>query len=81
MTAAIVCVGDLYRIGREFVVQVSEPRNPCYKLNIRFQWARALKRISRTGRVGWLYRVLRTGRIWLGDEIVLLDVQIRNGPY
>ena len=75
MTEANVCVGDLYRIGREVVVQVSEPRNPCYK------WARALKRISRTGRVGWLYRVLRTGRIWLGDEIVLLDVQIRNGPY
>ena len=73
MTEENVCVGDLYRFGKDVVVQVSEPRNPCYKLNIRFKWGRALKRITQTVRVGWLYRVLRTGRIWLGDDIVLLN--------
>ncbi|KAI5368347.1 putative molybdenum cofactor sulfurase, pyruvate kinase-like, insert domain superfamily [Septoria linicola] len=52
MTEENVCIGDLYRIGETVLVEVSEPRNPCYKRNIRFQWPRALKRIQRTGRVG-----------------------------
>ncbi|KAF2481661.1 MOSC domain-containing protein [Neohortaea acidophila] len=73
MTEANVCVGDLYRVGKEVVLQVSEPRDPCYKLNKRFQWPRALKRITRTGRVGWLMRVLQTGYIRKGDEMVLLE--------
>ncbi|KAF7194063.1 Protein YiiM [Pseudocercospora fuligena] len=68
-----VCIGDLYRIGENVVLQVSEPRNPCYKLNIRFEWPRALKRIQSTGRVGWLFRVLQTGYIKRGDSIVLID--------
>lgn len=72
MTEENVCVGDLYRIGDEVIVQVSEPRSPCYKLNIRFEWPRALKRVQRTGRVGWNYRVLRTGYIQEGDSIVLV---------
>ncbi|WPG97241.1 protein yiim [Acrodontium crateriforme] len=68
-----VCMGDLYRIGEEVIVQVSEPRSPCSKLNIRFEWPRALKRIQRTGRVGWNFRVLKTGYIQAGDAMVLLE--------
>ena len=67
-----VCVGDLFRLGEHVLLQVSEPRNPCYKLNIRFAWPRALKRIQRTGRVGWNFRVLRTGHIKKGDIISLV---------
>lgn len=68
-----VCVGDLYQLGEHVLLQVSEPRNPCYKLNVRFAWDRALKRIQRTGRVGWNYRVLRTGYIQTGDSISLVE--------
>ncbi|CAK1361371.1 hypothetical protein CB0940_03244 [Cercospora beticola] len=68
-----VCVGDLYRLGEEIILQVSEPRNPCYKLNIRFQWPRVLKRVQRTGRVGWNFRVLQTGYVKKGDTISLLE--------
>ncbi|PPJ55068.1 hypothetical protein CBER1_01447 [Cercospora berteroae] len=68
-----VCVGDLYRLGENIILQVSEPRNPCYKLNIRFQWPRVLKRVQRTGRVGWNFRVLQTGYVKKGDTISLLE--------
>ncbi|EME86233.1 uncharacterized protein MYCFIDRAFT_151247 [Pseudocercospora fijiensis CIRAD86] len=68
-----VCIGDLFRVGENVILQVSEPRNPCYKLNIRFEWSRALKRVQSTGRVGWLFRVLETGYIEKGDGIVLID--------
>lgn len=71
-TEATVCVGDVYRIGRQVVVEVSEPRNPCNKLNFRFQWPRALKRVTRTARVGWLLRVRRTGHVCAGDEMTLV---------
>lgn len=66
-----VCIGDLFGIG-EIVVQVSEPRSPCYKLNMRFKWKRALKRISRRGWVGWNFRVLQAGYIESGDEMRLI---------
>lgn len=68
-----VCIGDLFQIGNEVVVQVSEPRSPCSKLNIRFDWPRALKRIQRTARVGWNYRVIKTGYIEAGDSVELLE--------
>nr|POE49580.1 protein yiim [Quercus suber]POF20072.1 protein yiim [Quercus suber] len=73
MSEENVCIGDLYRIGDQVIVQVSEPRSPCSKLNIRFDWPRALKRVQRLGRVGWNFRVLRVGYIQAGDEIVLLE--------
>nr|POE69000.1 protein yiim [Quercus suber] len=73
MSEENVCVGDLYRIGDQVIVQVSEPRSPCSKLNVRFEWPRALKRIQRLGRVGWNFRVLSVGYIQAGDEIALLQ--------
>lgn len=70
-----VCLGDVYTIGDEagITVEVSEPRNPCYKLDIRFQWTNALKRIQRTGCVGWNMRVLKSGYLKPGDKMTLIE--------
>ncbi|KAF2165836.1 hypothetical protein M409DRAFT_24123 [Zasmidium cellare ATCC 36951] len=71
-----VCIGDIWCVGdREtgLLMEVSEPRNPCYKLNARFQWSRALPRIQKTGRVGWNFRVLRPGYVSTGDEMWLVE--------
>ena len=73
LTEENVCVGDIYLVGEEVLLEVSEPRNPCYKLNLRFEWPRALKRITRTGRVGWMLRTKKTGYISPGDAIKLLE--------
>ncbi|KAL6353679.1 hypothetical protein LRP88_12992 [Fusarium phalaenopsidis] len=67
-----VCIGDVYQLGKEVLLEVSEPRHPCYKLNSRFKWPRALKRTIRTGRSGWNMRVLQTGYVCKGDTISLL---------
>ncbi|KAI1073017.1 hypothetical protein LB507_008928 [Fusarium sp. FIESC RH6] len=66
-----VCIGDIYKLGDQVVLEVSEPRHPCFKLNSRFKWPRALKRTIRTGRSGWNMRVLQTGNICKGDTISL----------
>lgn len=68
-----VCIGDKFKLGDHVLLEVSEPRHPCYKLNSRFKWPRALKRTIQTGRAGWNMRVLKTGQICKGDEISLVE--------
>ncbi len=70
MTEETVCVGDIYLIG-EATVQVSQGRQPCWKLNVRFELPDFAVRVQETGRSGWYYRVLESGRIAAGDEIHL----------
>lgn len=68
MTEANVCVGDVYRIG-DAIVQVSQPRQPCWKLNLRFTRDDMSRRVQETLRTGWYYRVLEAGEIGAGDRI------------
>ena len=67
-----VCLGDVYRIGA-IEVEVSQPRQPCFKLNLRFQQADMSRRVQTTGRTGWYYRVLSEGEVAPGDAITLAD--------
>jgi MOSC domain-containing protein YiiM/ferredoxin-NADP reductase len=68
-----ICIGDILSIGEEVLVQVSEPRGPCFKLNHRFQ-VKNMSRLSQDlGRTGWYYRVIRVGVIQQGDRIVLRE--------
>lgn len=67
-----VCIGDVYKLGSEVLLEVSEPRHPCFKLNTRFQWPNMLKRTIQSGRSGWNMRVLQPGMICKGDKISLL---------
>jgi MOSC domain-containing protein YiiM len=67
-----VCIGDTLRIGGA-VVQVSQPRRPCWKINHRFESRRLSHFVERRQLTGWYYRVLEPGVITLGDHIELLD--------
>jgi MOSC domain-containing protein YiiM len=68
LTEAGVCVGDVYRIGSA-IVQVSQPRQPCWKLNLRFARADMSRLVQNSRRTGWYYRVLEAGEIGAGDRI------------
>lgn len=68
-----ICIGDIIAIGDEVVVQVSEPRAPCYKLNHRFEVKDMSKRSQTLARTGWMYRVLKEGHIQQGDEMNLIQ--------
>ena len=54
------CIGDIYQLD-EALVQISQPRSPCYKLNARFGYEAFSVLVQANGRVGWLLRVLETG--------------------
>jgi MOSC domain-containing protein YiiM len=77
-----VCIGDIYRIGHGFeneardtdiLIQVSEAKMPCFKLNIRFEWPLAAKKTQSSGRIGWYFRVLQGGIVQAGWPMVPVE--------
>jgi MOSC domain-containing protein YiiM len=67
-----ICIGDRFRMGTA-IVEVSQGRQPCWKLGHRFGDASMMTRVIETGRAGWYYRVIENGAIEAGDCIRLLD--------
>jgi MOSC domain-containing protein YiiM len=60
-----VCIGDVFSIG-DVKVQVSQPRQPCWKLGRFAGHSELPKKVVRTGFCGWYLRVLQTGIIESG---------------
>jgi MOSC domain-containing protein YiiM len=67
-TEADICVGDVFRVGGA-LLQVSQARQPCWKLAFRSGVPDFALRVQVTARTGWFYRVLETGTVAAGDEI------------
>ena len=67
-----VNIGDVYRIGKA-LLQVSQPRAPCFKLGIRMGDARFPARFTAANRTGFYLRVLEEGRVAAGDAIMLAE--------
>ena len=62
-----VCIGDIVSVGTDGVLlQVSLPRQPCFKLNHRFQLKNFAPNTYKLSRTGWYYRVLQEGTIQVG---------------
>ncbi len=70
LTEADVCIGDIWAIG-DVRVQVSQPRQPCWKLARRWQFKQLPKLVVQSGRSGWYLRVLNTGLIESQMSLVL----------
>jgi MOSC domain-containing protein YiiM len=63
-----VCIGDQFRFGSA-VLQVTQPRMPCYKLALRFERADMVKRFWQSGRSGIYFSVVEEGEMESGDSI------------
>ena len=68
-----VCVGDVWQVGDEVRVEVSQPRQPCWKLARRWRRPDLPQRVLETGRSGWYFRVLREGQVKAGDPLTLIE--------
>ncbi len=66
-----VCIGDRFAIGTAEVV-VTQPRLPCFKLNLKFGRDDMIKRFLASHFSGFYLRVLREGEVGAGDEIIRL---------
>ncbi|WP_342670889.1 MOSC domain-containing protein [Pseudonocardia acaciae] len=67
-----VRIGDRWAWGTA-VVEVSQPRSPCYKLAMRVGRQEMIAAMLRTGRCGWYLRVARTGRVPTEGPMTLVE--------
>lgn len=67
-----VCIGDRWRLGTA-LVEVSQGRQPCWKLDHRFGGMPVMARMVMSRRCGWYYRVIEEGNVGAGDTLELVD--------
>lgn len=67
---ADICLGDRWNVGG-VLLEVSQGRQPCWRLNLRFEQADMARRVQRSGRTGWYFRVLQPGPVTAGDQATL----------
>ena len=67
-----VCIGDQYAVG-DALVEVSQPRQPCWKQALRWGIKDLVPRIVKAGRTGWDLRVLREGTVEEEMDLRLLQ--------
>jgi MOSC domain-containing protein YiiM len=67
-----VCIGDQYRLGESVIVEVSQPREPCFKIGRRWDNKMLPKLVAQTGFTGWYFRVIREGVLIPGEAIHLV---------
>lgn len=71
LTESDLCIGDVFTLGSARL-QVSQARQPCWKLNIRFERRDMSRQVQDSGRTGWYFRVLEPGEIGAGDAFTLI---------
>jgi len=63
---ARINIGDIFQIG-EVIVQVTQPRQPCFKLEFRFNDNRIVRQFIDSGFAGAYVRVLKKGNVKTDD--------------
>lgn len=72
LTDTEVHIGDTFRLGSA-IVQVSQPRRPCWKVNQKYGNAHIASLIMSEAISGWYYRVLEPGQLKTGDSAEFLE--------
>jgi MOSC domain-containing protein YiiM len=66
-----VCIGDRWAWG-DAMLEVCQPRSPCYKLTMRTQVRDIGRRLTGTGRTGWYLRVVEPGSVTVAGPITVV---------
>lgn len=70
-------IGDIYKLG-EALVQITEPRQPCHKLGIRFENQAVIQEFIDYGHPGTYIKIIKEGLVKRGDALVL-NQSLNNG--
>jgi MOSC domain-containing protein YiiM len=73
-----IFVGNTYKLG-DALLKVTSPREPCYKLGIRFETQEILKQFWNSTKSGIYFKVLQTGNVAVDDELILIN-KAENSP-
>jgi MOSC domain-containing protein YiiM len=72
LTEADVCIGDVFSVGAA-IIQISQPRQPCWKLARRWHIDDLAVQVERIGFTGWYFRVLQEGEVEARQQLHLRD--------
>jgi MOSC domain-containing protein YiiM len=72
LTERNVFIGDIFHWGNA-LIQVTQPRSPCFKLNFHFSISDMSSQMQASGRVGWLYRVITGGKVNVDAPLELVS--------
>ena len=65
-------VGERWEVG-SVLLEVAQPRLPCFKLGIRMDDTRFPRRFQAEGRMGAYFRIVREGDVGAGDSIAVVS--------
>lgn len=65
-------IGSQYQVG-DAVVKISEPRQPCYKLGVKFNNQNVLKVFNEYAHPGTYLSILKPGLVQAGDSFTLIS--------
>lgn len=74
-----VRIGDQYKLGT-CILEVSQARQPCWKLNYRFNHAEMSEEVQNSLKTGWYYRVIEEGEIEEGNKFELISRPFSDYP-
>jgi MOSC domain-containing protein YiiM len=69
-----VCIGDVWSVG-DAVVEISQPRQPCWKVARKWRRRTLTDEVVSSGRTGWYFRVRREGEVAPGTVLTLVERQ------
>lgn len=72
LTEKNVYIGDIFRWG-DALIQVTQPRSPCFKLNYHFGISDMAALLQQSGYCGWLYRVVMAGNVSTESPLELVS--------
>lgn len=72
LTEEQLCIGDVLQLG-EAVVQISQGRQPCWKLSAHTEREDMAAQFQKSRRTGWYYRVLQEGYVEAGAPVALAE--------
>tara|TARA_R110002049_G_scaffold292893_1_gene477625 strand:+ start:3073 stop:3708 length:636 start_codon:yes stop_codon:yes gene_type:complete len=67
-----IYIGDIYKIGNA-LVQITQPREPCFKFGVKFGTQKVLKQFINHGYPGTYVRILEEGFVKNKDELKLIE--------
>ncbi|WP_375723172.1 MOSC domain-containing protein [Arcobacter sp. KX21116] len=70
ITESDICIGDIYQLGGSRI-QITQPRQPCWKLSTNTNKKEMTKFIFQSGLTGWYAKVLDEGVVCVNDELIL----------
>lgn len=67
-----IYIGDIFRLGSA-LVQITQPRQPCFKLSIRLENNNAVSKFIQLEKPGAYVRILKMGKVATGDTFELIE--------